>query len=76
MSDFCSSALMEILAVRSSKVSYPTGDPNFSVMQAFPAAVTAEEADPFLMCDEFGPVVNDGKVWGEDEFPVDWHPHR
>ena len=76
MNDFCSSALMEIIAVRSCKDSYPTGNPNYSVMQAYRAAITAEEADPFLMCDEFGPLVNDGKVWGEDEFPVDRHPHR
>ena len=36
------------------------GDPNFSVLQAFPAAISAEEADPFLMCDHFGPVRSDG----------------
>ena len=36
------------------------GDPNFSVLQAFPAAISAEDADPFLMCDHFGPVRSDG----------------
>ena len=36
------------------------GDPKFSVMQAFPAAISAEEADPFLMCDHFGPTVSEG----------------
>ena len=29
-------------------------------MQAFPAAISAEEADPFLMCDHFGPTVSEG----------------
>jgi len=67
---------MPVLGVRQSKVTHPTGDPKFSVLQAFPAGFSAEEADPFLMCDEFGPMVSKGAVTDPDEFPVDWHPHR
>jgi hypothetical protein len=68
--------MMPVLGVRAGKVTYPTGNPKFAVMQAFPAAFSAEEADPFLMCDEFGPMVSPGPVSDPDEFPVDWHPHR
>ncbi len=68
--------MMPVLGVRAGKVTYPTGNPKFGVMQAFPAAFSAEEADPFLMCDEFGPMVSPGPVSDPDEFPVDWHPHR
>lgn len=64
------------LAVRMAKVTYPTGNPKFSVMQAFPASITAEEADPFLMMDHFGPTLSDGKISDPDSFQVDWHPHR
>ena len=45
---------MRVLALRQSQKTFPTGDPSFAVMQAFPAGVTAEEANPFLMCDLFG----------------------
>lgn len=45
-------------------------------MQAFPAGFTAEEADPFLMCDQFGPSLSDGIYGDPDSFPIDWHPHR
>ncbi len=67
---------MSVLGVRSAQTTYPTGDPNFSVLQSFPSGFTAEEADPFLMCDEFGPIVSKGKVTDPDSFPVNWHPHR
>jgi redox-sensitive bicupin YhaK (pirin superfamily) len=67
---------MPVLAVRSSEVAHPTGDPNFSVMQPFPAAFTAEESDPFLMCDSFGPAVSKGIETDPDKFQVAWHPHR
>ena len=30
-------------------------------MQPFPAAISERDADPFLMCDEFGPTVSSGK---------------
>ncbi len=67
---------MKVVAVRKSQVTHPTGDPNFSVMQAFPAGFTAQESDPFLMCDAFGPTVSTGIVEDPDKFPVQWHPHR
>ncbi len=67
---------MRCKAVRKAQKTHPTGDPKFSVMQAFPAAVSEVEADPFLMCDHFGPAVSTAKVTDPDEFPVDWHPHR
>ena len=62
--------------VRAAEVTYPSGDPNFAVLQAFPSAFTAEEADPFLMCDDFGPERSKGKVTEPDSFPLGWHPHR
>jgi len=67
---------MKVLAVRTAQVAHPTGDPNFSVMQPFPAAFTAQECDPFLMCDAFGPVVSSGIETNPDKFQVQWHPHR
>lgn len=62
-------------SVRKAKPTHPTGDPNFTVMQPFPAAVDEFEADPFLMCDEIGPSISQGKSEDPDHFPVDWHPH-
>jgi hypothetical protein len=44
--------------------------------QAFPGTFTAEEADPFLMMDYFGPMRSAGKIEDPDEFQVAWHPHR
>lgn len=67
---------MPILAVRKAQVEHPTGDPNFSVMQAFPSAFSAKESDPFLMCDSFGPVKSKGVQEDPDKFDVAWHPHR
>lgn len=67
---------MNSFGVRAAKVTYPSGDPSFSVLQAFPSAFSAEEADPFLMCDDFGPIRSEGKVEDADEFPLGWHPHR
>eukprot|EP00946_MAST-07B_sp_MAST-7B-sp1_P004865 g4865.t1 len=61
--------------VRDSKIAYPTGNPNFSVVQPFPSAFGEQETDPFLMCDEFGPTVSKGAIQDPDEFPVGWHPH-
>lgn len=69
------SAPMKLLAVRRAKRSFPTGDPSFSVMQAFPSAFRAEEADPMLMADFFGPMLSDG-LSRVDEYPIGWHPHR
>lgn len=76
MSASFSSKSMPIIAVRQSKVAYPTGNKNFAVQQPFPAAFSAEEADPFLMCDFFGPNKSTGKAKHPDEFPLAWHPHR
>lgn len=67
---------MNVLAVRRAQVTYPTGDPNFAVMQAFPSAFSAQEADPFLMCDLFGPEPSTGPSANPDAFPIGWHPHR
>ena len=65
---------MRVLAVRKGKITYPTGDKSFAVMQAFPAAVSVEEADPFLMSDHFGPTQSPG-LSPPDSYPVGWHPH-
>ena len=66
---------MAVLGVRKAQLKYPTGNKNFSVMQSFPAGFSAQESDPFLMCDRFGPTKSKG-ILGEDEFTVPWHPHR
>ena len=66
---------MRILAIKAARVAHPTGDPKFSVMQAFPGEFSAQLTDPFLMCDFFGPA-RMAKASHPDEFPVDWHPHR
>eukprot|EP00607_Mallomonas_marina_P010072 CAMPEP_0182418298 /NCGR_PEP_ID=MMETSP1167-20130531/2768_1 /TAXON_ID=2988 /ORGANISM="Mallomonas Sp, Strain CCMP3275" /LENGTH=310 /DNA_ID=CAMNT_0024592443 /DNA_START=182 /DNA_END=1114 /DNA_ORIENTATION=- len=63
-------------AVRLAQKTFPTGNPNFAVKQAFPSAISAEDADPFLMCDHFGPTISKGKETNPDVFPVGWHPHR
>ena len=68
--------LMNVLAVRHCKLTYPTGNKSFSVMQAFPGAFSTEESDPFLMCDIFGPKPSAGLELDPDSFPVGWHPHR
>lgn len=67
---------MKCKDVKSGEIVHPTGNPNFSVIQPFPAAFTAEQVDPFLMCDEFGPLLSSGAITDPDEFPVGWHPHR
>lgn len=68
---------MNILKKRVAQVTYPTGKKSFAVFQAFPAGLTAEEADPFLMCDHFGPTIEQNEPSEDpDEFPVGWHPHR
>ncbi len=68
--------LLKTLAVRSAEITHPTGDPSFSVLQAFPAGFTAEEADPALMLDHFGPMISTGIEKDPDVFPIGWHPHR
>ena len=64
------------MGVRRAQKTFPTGDPNFSVLQAFPAGFSAEESDPMLMLDHFGPIRSGGEEANPDSFPVDWHPHR
>eukprot|EP00597_Dinobryon_sp_UTEXLB2267_P003453 CAMPEP_0170068444 /NCGR_PEP_ID=MMETSP0019_2-20121128/7420_1 /TAXON_ID=98059 /ORGANISM="Dinobryon sp., Strain UTEXLB2267" /LENGTH=320 /DNA_ID=CAMNT_0010276097 /DNA_START=48 /DNA_END=1010 /DNA_ORIENTATION=- len=68
--------MMKVKSIKMSKKTHPTGDPKFAVMQAFPAGISAEEADPFLMCDHFGPTLSTGRETDPDKFPVGWHPHR
>jgi redox-sensitive bicupin YhaK (pirin superfamily) len=67
---------LRALAVRRAETTYPTGNKAFSVLQAFPAGFTAEEASPFLMLDHFGPMTSTGAETDPDVFPVPWHPHR
>jgi hypothetical protein len=44
---------MRVLKSLSATTTYPTGDKSFAVQQGFPQPISAEEADPFLMCDHF-----------------------
>ena len=67
--------MMLVKAVRKTQIVHPTGDPKFAVQQAFPAGFSAEESDPFLMCDFFS-AVSKGVETNPDKFPVGWHPHR
>jgi redox-sensitive bicupin YhaK (pirin superfamily) len=71
-----STSIMKTISVTNSKKVFPTGDPNFSVKQAFPANLDHSDIDPFLMLDHFGPKVSTGVETHPDSFPVDWHPHR
>jgi redox-sensitive bicupin YhaK (pirin superfamily) len=78
VTDTCKKAAKIFMAVQRvppHRVTHPFGDER-SVHQAFPAAIPKEQADPFLMCDCFGAIESTGKASHEDEFPVNWHPHR
>ena len=44
---------MRVLKCMPAATTYPTGDKSFAVKQGFPDPISAEEADPFLMCDHF-----------------------
>merc|ERR1719150_1379607 len=69
---------MPVLYVKDARTAHPTGDPSFAVKQCFPSAVPEAEADPFMMCDEFGPTPSKG-AYGNDTdegFDVAWHPHH
>lgn len=65
-------------------IAYPTGDYKFKVFQPFPKVFSAEEVDPFLMCDEWGASKKAMGVLAPDPGPpqvlgerhVGWHPHR
>jgi len=69
------SQAMRCIGVQAAQRTFPSGDPNFAVMQSFPAGFPAEVTDPFLMCDEFGPTPSKGRATHPDEFPLAWHPH-
>ena len=70
--------LMTVRYVRNANRATPTGDPSFVVQQSMPGPVSEEEADPFLMCDEFGPTVSQGAHGTDSDsgFTVPWHPHH
>lgn len=74
MASSCSASPMRSLEVRRAGIAHPFGDDR-SVQQPWPSAFTAEETDPFLMCDDYT-FEAEGVAQHEDEFPVDWHPHR
>ena len=65
---------MRVRRVVPSGKTHPFGDER-TVDQAFPSAIPADEADPFLMCDYFS-MESQGLAKHEDDFPVNWHPHR
>ena len=44
---------MRVLKCMPAATTFPTGDKSFAVKQGFPDPISAEEADPFLMCDHF-----------------------
>ena len=49
---------MRVLKCLPAATTYPTGDKSFAVKQGFPDPISAEEADPFLMCDHFVRALN------------------
>lgn len=65
-------------ALRAAQVFHPFPNSAEGVMRPFPSiqAVSRTEADPFLLCDHFGPTVSTGKATDPDQFDTDWHPHR
>ena len=67
--------LMNIKRIAKQGMTHPFGD-HRTVKQAFPAGIPTKESDPFLMCDYFDMPESKGKAQHEDEFPVNWHPHR
>ena len=68
-------AYMALSKVVKAGVAHPFGDER-KVQQAFPQGVSAEEADPFLMCDYLNFPIDKEPSKDPDFFPVDWHPHR
>ena len=69
-----SSRPMPVIRIKAAGLTRPFGDER-TVNQAFPAAVSTSESDPFLMCDFFS-MPSEGISEDPDYFPVDWHPHR
>ena len=45
--------IMQVVKCMPAVTTFPTGDKSFAVQQGFPQPISAEEADPFLMCDHF-----------------------
>mmetsp|Transcript_31321 Transcript_31321/g.80513 ORF Transcript_31321/g.80513 Transcript_31321/m.80513 type:complete len:328 (+) Transcript_31321:87-1070(+) len=72
-------SLMPVQFVRNAQTAHPTGDPNFEVKQCIGhSGITEAESDPFLTCDEFGPMPSRNEAYGDDSdkgFDVGWHPH-
>jgi len=66
---------MTVQRVTKAGITHPFGDAR-TVTQAFPAAIPTSESDPFLMCDYFDSEEKKGPAKHEDDFPVDWHPHK
>jgi redox-sensitive bicupin YhaK (pirin superfamily) len=66
---------MEVKRIARAGITHPFGDER-SVQQAFPSAIPETEADPFLMCDYFDAVEQNGPSTDPNHFPVDWHPHK
>ena len=69
-----SSQKMSVLRVAKAGATHPFGDER-TVKQAFPAGLSKDESDPFLMCDYFS-MASSGVSADPDHFPVGWHPHR
>ena len=67
--------MMGIKRIAKEGLTNPFGDAR-TVKQAFPEGVPAVDSDPFLMCDYFDTVEKEGTAKHEDDFPVNWHPHR
>jgi len=65
---------MQIVKIVKSQTAHPFGD-HRTVDQAIPGALSAEEADPFLMCDDYN-FKSQGTAKHEDDFPIGWHPHK
>jgi hypothetical protein len=70
-----SSSLLAILQIAKQGITHPFGDAR-SVKQAFPSGIPSKLSDPFLMCDYFDMKETKGPASHEDDFPIDWHPHR
>ena len=66
-------ALMPVLRVARSGIARPFGDER-TVNQDFLSVISAEDADPFLMCDYFDGAFG-SKARSADDFPVGSHPH-
>jgi len=66
---------MRVIRVVSAGTSHPFGDER-SVNEAFPTrSIPQAEADPFLLAHQFS-MESEGVAQHEDDFPIDWHPHR